>query len=46
MKDFLWNIYYFFAQMMVLQRRCAIIAMLDTKGRTLKKLEKELITDA
>ena len=46
MRDHLWNIYYFFAGMMVLQLLWAIIAMPETKGRTLEELEKELVTDA
>ncbi len=43
MRDNLWNIYYFFAGMMVLQLIWAITKMPETKGRTLEELEKELV---
>lgn len=46
MRDNLWNIYYFFAGMMVLQLIWAITKMPETKGRTLEQLEKELAPDA
>lgn len=45
MRDNLWNIYYFFAAMMVLQLVWAITKMPETKGRTLEQLEKELTPD-
>lgn len=45
MRDNLWNIYYFFAGMMVLQLVWAIIKMPETKGRTLEQLEKKLTPD-
>ncbi|WP_405251020.1 sugar porter family MFS transporter [Dokdonia sp. Asnod3-C12] len=46
MRDNLWNIYYFFAGMMVLQLIWAIIYMPETKGRTLEELEKDLVDHA
>lgn len=46
MRDNLWNIYYFFAAMMVLQLIWAIIYMPETKGRTLEELEKDLVDHA
>jgi sugar porter (SP) family MFS transporter len=43
MRDNLWNIYYFFAAMMVLQLLWAITKMPETKGVSLETLEKELV---
>lgn len=43
MRDNLWNIYYFFAAMMVLQLIWAFTKMPETKGVSLETLEKELI---
>lgn len=45
MRDHLWDIYYFFAGMMVLQLIWAFTKMPETKGRTLEQLEKELTPD-
>jgi len=45
LKDNLWNIYYFFAAMMVIQLIWAITKMPETKGRSLEQLEKELVPD-
>ena len=43
MRDNLWNIYYFFAAMMILQLLWAITKMPETKGVSLETLEKELV---
>ena len=43
MREQLWNIYYFFAAMMVLQLIWAFTKMPETKGVSLEALEKKLI---
>ena len=45
MRDNLWNIYYFFAAMMVLQLLWALFKMPETKGISLEALEKKLIPE-
>lgn len=43
MRDNLWNIYYFFAAMMVLQLIWAFTKMPETKGVSLEQLEQQLV---